>query len=290
MSEKPSMKIQERAGKHRFIHPFTPPGGIICQSFPVFSWATGCPYECSYCYLYLTLRMLPRMTVWTDYDAMGKQVERWAEKGPGIYLNAGELADSLAFGKYSSAMLKTVLPVIKRYPANGLYLLTKSNGEILADIEPVENVTVAFSINAEEVSALYEKDAPLPSERLKGAERLKKLGWRIRVRLDPMIPVEGWKKHYGDVIAKINKLRPEKVTLGSLRFNPALPSHCPPSDIWTYASEREAGNKIRVSAKTTDEMYRFALNNLNGVITALCKESPAQWKELNMGKLNCVCI
>lgn len=185
-----NFKVEERPGKHRFIHDFKPPKGLVCAPFPVFSWATGCPYECHYCYLYLTLRMLPRMTVWTDYGSMAAQVDSWAGKSPvGSCLNAGELADSLAFGDYSLEMLKTVLPVLSRYPGRELYLLTKSTGEVLDGLKPESFVTVGFSVNAEEVGAAYEKGAPLPSERLAGAKRLRNRGWRIKIRLDPMIPV-----------------------------------------------------------------------------------------------------
>jgi len=139
------------------------------------------------------------MTVWTDYGSMAAQVDSWAGKSPvGSCLNAGELADSLAFGDYSLEMLKTVLPVLSRYPGRELYLLTKSTGEVLDGLKPESFVTVGFSVNAEEVGAAYEKGAPLPSERLAGAKRLRDRGWRIKIRLDPMIPVDGWERAYGE--------------------------------------------------------------------------------------------
>ncbi|OGP38213.1 MAG: hypothetical protein A2X93_04710 [Deltaproteobacteria bacterium GWC2_56_8] len=231
------------------------------------------------------------MTVWTDYGSMAAQVDSWAGKSPvGSCLNAGELADSLAFGDYSLEMLKTVLPVLSRYPGRELYLLTKSTGEVLDGLKPESFVTVGFSVNAEEVGAAYEKGAPLPSERLAGAKRLRDRGWRIKIRLDPMIPVDGWERAYGDVIRLINELAPEKVTLGSLRFNPSLPGFCPKSDIWRFASERESGGKLRIDEKTSLAMYRFALERLEPKVTSVCKESPLIWKGLGPGRLNCVCL
>lgn len=230
------------------------------------------------------------MVVWTDYDEMARQVKNWLRSGSGNYLNAGELADSLAFGKYSRKMLDTVLPLIGNHPQKGLYLLTKSAGELLKDVQPLQNVVVGFSVNADEAGRLYEKDAPLPSERLNGAFNLKQKGWRIRVRLDPMLPIPDWERHYLDIIKQVNDLSPEKVTLGSLRFNRSLPAHCPPSDIWSYASEREAGNKKRIDHETTTKLYRFAVEHLKSPAKSVCKESPELWTALNIGKLNCVCI
>lgn len=285
-----SFEIEEREGEHKFIHTFDPPKGIVCSHFPVLSWANGCAYTCAYCYLFLTLRMQKRITVWTNYYKMEAQIKAWMKKAPkGAYLNAGELADSLGLLEYSLFMLETVLPTIEGTDF-GLYTLTKSNGSILKNFKPMNNVVVGFSVNANKVARAYETDAPLPWERLNGAEELKELGWRIRIRLDPMLPINGWKDHYWDIIQRINELEPEKVTIGSLRFNPLLPRFCPPSDIWDYASEREAGNKLRVDEKTTAEMYQFALDNLKHGTVALCKESPALWKKLRMGRLDCVCL
>lgn len=67
--------IEVRPGKHRWIHYFKPPKGIVCHRFPVFSWANGCPYSCAYCYLRQTLhRQQSKMVVWTNVFAKGRRL------------------------------------------------------------------------------------------------------------------------------------------------------------------------------------------------------------------------
>ncbi|MDI6708615.1 MAG: hypothetical protein QME47_06000 [Candidatus Thermoplasmatota archaeon] len=290
-----NINIENRIGKHNFIHYFEPKGKFVCRRFPVFSWANGCPFSCRYCYLNLTLRIQRRsakIIVWTNYQEMARQVKKWAAvSSKEEYLNAGELSDALAIAddncSYSQKMLEAVIPCLM--PNRGLYLLTKSAGATLLNFEPNPDVIAAFSVNSETAAKLYEINVPSPTERLAGAKRLRDLGWRIRIRLDPMIPHEGWQRDYERIIDKINLLEPERVTIGSLRFHPLLPKFCPESDIWKYGSERDAGGKLRISTEKTLELYRFALGRLCCKYIVPCKESVQIWKALKLKGLKCAC-
>ena len=286
------MNIETRTNRHRFIHYFEPPKGLVCSPFPVFSWAAGCPYRCHYCFLNLTLRLLPQIVVWTDYAEMERQIRRWAHKNPEKeeYLNAGELADSLALGRYSKKMLRTVYPVIEGATNKGIYLLTKSEGKVLLDFPPLPNVIVAVSVNAQKVSSLYEKGAPSPLRRLAGIRALKGKGFRVRIRIDPMLPIRGWEKDYGEIIRIINDIEPERVTLGTLRFNPSLPVHSPETDIWKYGTERKSGGKKRMDLKKTLEMYAFVKAHIGDTVS-LCKETPEVYRAIcGDNRLSCVCL
>src|SRR5260370_40595506 len=67
------------------------------------------------------------------------------------------------------------------------------------------------------MAAKWEQGTPVPSERFAAAEKIKKGGWPIRFRLDPMVPYPDWKHGYAEAIKRINSLSPEMVTLGALR-------------------------------------------------------------------------
>ncbi|WP_172839081.1 hypothetical protein [Thermanaeromonas toyohensis] len=66
--------------------------------------------------------------------------------------------------------------------------------------------------------------APSPFSRLGAAARLLELGWRVRIRLDPVIVeggIEGMEA-YRDICKQIKGLGPERVTVGTLRQYPGL--------------------------------------------------------------------
>lgn len=282
------MDIEKRPGKHRWIHYYEPPPDVVCFRFPVLSWANGCPYSCSYCYLQHTLRrQKSKMVVWTDYDAMEKQIRNWLKrrKKPEL-LNAGELADSLGIEVWSTKFLEAV-----RWGLGedvGLYLLTKSDGRRLwSQFGHRANWVIAFSVNADPAAQWWEKDAPSPDMRLAGARMLKDRGWPVRIRIDPMVPFPGWQAEYENVAEIVKFIKPERVTLGSLRANSGLRAKLP-EDLRGYLSDDFVGGKYRIAPEDRAEMYRFIGERLD-MPFSLCKETKAIWRESG-AKGPCVCL
>ena len=110
------------------------------------------------------------------------------------------------------------------------------------------------------------------------AKRLKELGFRIRLRVDPIIPIPGWKDFYASLIDEINQQKPETVTLGSLRFFPTLINHAPNSDVFKYAvDEMDADGRLRLPFDLRLEIYQHLISLLNPAIPqnriGLCKET-----------------
>ena len=78
---------------------------------------------------------------------------------------------------------------------------------------------VAWSVNNEAVSRKFEIGAPPFMKRFEAAKKVQKAGYPVRIRLDPIVPFEGWKEGCKDTIKQIfSKISPERITLGTLRF------------------------------------------------------------------------
>ena len=157
----------------------------------------------------------------------------------------------------------------------------------------------SWSVNAEEVAEKWEHGAPLPSKRFEAAEEMKKAGWPIRFRLDPMVPYDNWKKGYAEAIERINSIKPEMVTLGALRatsaksLRRASKVNGRDDSIFDYLIEEKdpSGFKYRIPFKSQVEMFRFAVKGLKGNITpALCKEDESLWKEIGLKFNGCHCL
>ncbi len=277
-----------------FIHYFdkTPPG-IVCPHFHILAFANGCPFRCDYCYLYLTLRHWPEPTVFSNTARMYQEIRDWLYSTPEpSVLNAGELSDSLVWDSEIN-LTANLVPLFAAQNKHRLLFLTKSTQiSELIKLPPTPQVIVSFSINASEVSGKYEKRSARPEARLAAARRLKELGWKIRLRIDPIIPVPGWENFYDTLIDEINAVRPETVTLGSLRFFPTLKNHAPESDIFNFATDQsDPDGRMRIPFELRLEIYQRLISRLRHIRIGLCKETEKMHKALNLpgAKQYCNC-
>lgn len=276
----------ERKRFSNFIHYFdkTPPG-IVCPHFYVLAHANGCPYACDYCYLRLTLRHYPEPTVFTNTARMFQELRDWllSLEDPAV-LNAGELSDSLAWDR-ETGLTQNLVPLFETQKKHKLLLLTKSvNIDNLLAQDPSPQVIVSFSVNAPEVSRKYERGAPPVEARLAAAKKLREAGWDVRLRLDPALPVTGWKDQYGEVIERINEVNPSVVTLGSLRFFKTLVNHAPrATDVFAFGRDHnDPDQRLRLDEERRVEMYRFFIERLANLRVGLCKETEAVHKKLGL--------
>jgi len=271
------------------------PKNIVCPHFWVFKPIIGCPYQCTYCFLQGTFfgNKAPRLK---DLEKTAKQLEMflsWATSiGLKVLLNVGELCDSLAIPEWTAKVLKTVVPILDKYPGNKLLFLTKAGFNninfLLKNASFNRFVIVSFSLNPKNIIEHFEiGTAPLEA-RLKAAERLQEKGYEIRLRIDPIIPVKKWPVHYSELIKAIFEefhIKPERITIGSLRGLKKTILFAKNKDWVKYLDKKEKtgwGLKIRKDLRFS--LYSKILRNLrkyefSGQL-ALCKETPDIWRML----------
>ena len=296
-----------------FIRQFGGPGEdtqIECFRFWQLVVAGGCPYRCAYCFLQTVpwFRFRPDELyglVYTNVDDMVEEIKEWLTDPIPKMMIAGELQDGLVFDSAykktsGKALTHHIIPLFAAQKRHRLIFLTKSTQiQHALELTPTPQVVFSWSVNAEEVGTKWEHGAPLPSERFAAAEKMKKAGWPIRFRLDPMIPFPNWKKGYGETIRRINALSPEMVTLGSLRatsyngLRNASKANGRDESIFDYLTEEKdpSGFKYRLPFEKQVEMFRFAMSHLKTSIKpALCKEDRALWKALGLQFDGCHCL
>jgi spore photoproduct lyase len=194
-------------------------------------------------------------------------------------------------------------------------MLTKSdNVDDILDLAHNGHTIIAWSINEETVSRKFEIGAPPFSRRLEGAAKVQQAGYPVRIRLDPIVPFEGWREAYSETIKQIfSKIHPERVTLGTLRFEegfykmrnslftsgPDLPNFMQEMSPMFSAKKfkgmkRSKSGKFSFSEEKRTEIFRFAIEEIwkhSNCTIALCKESAAVWEKtgLQLSKCSCVC-
>jgi len=282
----------------------TTPVKTVCPNFYVLAHANGCAFSprCSYCYLKSSFGHLREQHVFANTDKMLADVRRWIRKDnlETYILNMGNLSDSLVFEQKRPVLPQLVQLFREEAEATGrphtLLLVTKggtkeSHG--LSKLEPCKNVIVSFSVNSPQAARRHERGVAPVADRMKAAERLKAKGWRVRIRLDPMIL--GY--DYTWIIEKIRQLTPERVTLGSLRAEWNLIRHTEKGLFADLVEPENYGGALALARYPLDKrlaMYRQATKVLKKVCPmGLCEETPDVWDALGLDKeaqsCNCGC-
>jgi len=300
--QKPTSVRRER--KSQFVRILrTTPVKTVCPNFFVLAHANGCTFapRCSYCYLKSSFGHLKGEHVFTNIDKMLGEVRRWIRKDnlESYVLNMGNLSDSLAFEDERSILPQLV--GLFREEADGrphaLLLVTKGGtkeSRTLFGMDPCPNVIISFSVNSPQAARKHERGAATVADRMKAAERLKAKGWRIRIRIDPMML--GY--DYAWIIEKVRTLAPERVTLGSLRAEKNLYRHTR-NGLFAELEKPEdhEGNHLALARYPLDKrlaLYRQATKALKKMCPmGLCEETPHVWNALGLNtdakSCNCGC-
>jgi len=280
-NENNDSKIVKRIRKSPFVKLFdkTPPD-VVCPHFYELILSNGCPFDCLYCYLKLTFRGNKSPVIFTN---PWSQVERELLKVSKGVFSTGELADSLAI---VPDLLKPALEWFSRQTTRYILLTTKSvNISVLKAYKPSPQIIVSFSINALEAWERFEKKTPSPLKRLKAAEELKALGWRVRIRLDPVCLEVGLKK-YKEICFAIKDLDPEVITVGTLRHYPGLFrfEKFAPRNGLKKAPDGRMRYPLEERLKAYDKIAQWL-----GRQPALCKETIEVWQKLGWKFKECNC-
>lgn len=291
-----------------------PDDRMVCPHFErVKLAANGCFYRCDWCYLKLTYRAaFPFITVRAGLDTIKAQLARRLQKDTApVMFNSGEFADSLALEHLTGAMGE-MIPWFAQTRDGYLFLLTKSDSvDSILDLDHNEHTVVAWSMNAPSVSQRFELGAPTFKRRLAAAVKVERAGYPVRIRLDPIVPVEGWREEYAETIRRIfDVLSPDGITLGTLRFEPAfwkmrhsvlatgdallslMNSMQPMFEPKVIGGKNKVGKYSFSEAERVD-VFSFAINEIRkytDCTIALCKESAAVWDAVGLPLSRCACV
>ena len=272
------------------------PSSIICPHFWQLNWAYGCPFNCAYCYLQGTLR--GKKQPWHKkvshvFKALDKAFHD-SEIGllePAIF-NSGELTDSLAFPK----IMEKIVDKFEEQQLHKILLLTKGdNVDFLANT-PRKQTIYSFSLNADIVAKKWEFGTASPEKRIDAARRLSDAGYEVRVRIDPIFPVDNWKQHYEDIIYQLlSELdgNPDRVTLGTPRGLQKTIMFSKDTSWTEYFSEKSGWGK-KIAFELRKEIYEFIADKFSLLgypksNISICKETTAMWDSLNWDKNKCKC-
>jgi spore photoproduct lyase len=299
--------LVQRVGSGSIIKRFdrtpTPkaPTDVVCPHFLELKWAYGCPYKCAWCYLQGTLRLLSTKTkpVIKDYPKIKKHLLTFfkaTNNGTGYpkeLLNTGELADSLMWENNGNPFSEFIVNLFETQTKHKILFLSKSTSVKNILRLDSDRIIPSFTLNSPMVSRRWEIGAPRPKDRIQAAKSLEEVGYQVRVRIDPIVPIPQWQDEYRKLIDSLfSSFQPERITLGSLR---GLQSTINNSRDKTWVSFLNEGSNWgrKVSFALRKQMYlelsRYISEVYGYTRFALCKETKTMWNQLDLNYKNIIC-
>lgn len=278
---------------------------IVCPHFLELKWATGCPFNCSWCYLPETA--LPegngeRCQI-KDFSEIEFHVKRFLEVvHPPEILNTGELSDSLMhdllpdYQDQEEPFSRFIIELFKTQDRHKVLFLSKSiDIQGLLQARGQHCTIVSFSLNAAPVADRWEK-APPPEARIQAAQQLHRAGYPTRIRIDPLVPIGGWKDHYTRLIDDLfSAFVPERITLGALRGDEGMIARAA-DKTWTEYLTEESDRGREIGFEVRHAMYSTLIEHLERrhdyTEVAICRETLGMWVKLGLDYRNirCNCI
>jgi len=293
------------------------PAEVVCPGFYRLRYLAACSHGCPYCFLQSNRFGWPKDITEADLPETERAVGRWllyqrctacsrygVPNGSGIcprcskwtepeasLLNAGELGDSFAPEISLKASLR-LIELFRRQERHTLLLVSKAAPEELLEVELTKQVILSWSLGQ---PALWEADYLRANKWISPIwphayylREIVDLGWRVRLRIDPMISDSDIAK---DIRRLLPSRRVERVTLGSLRATPGLYRHLRNGTVAQRAlaalltKQPDSGSHpYRLPFQQRVDLYGKAMEQLKGLAAeiGLCKETPEVFAALGL--------
>ena len=174
--------------------------------------AEGCPAHCQYCYLAGSLSGPPVTRVYADLDAIldnltgylgtgGVTSRSAARSGEGTTFEASCYSDPLALDHLTGSWQRAVehfgawdAPVQLRWTTKF------ADVDRFVGIEHGGRTRVRFSVNCLPVTRRWEGGTSKLEDRLSALRRVALAGYPVGLTIAPIMPLEGWAEHYGELL------------------------------------------------------------------------------------------
>ncbi|MCR5153453.1 MAG: hypothetical protein K6B75_01265 [Lachnospiraceae bacterium] len=194
-----SLILARQSGKFVF------PGARVCQSFGnshfyYTSLVMNCIYHCDYCYLQ---GMYPsgNIVVFENLKDAFKEIKELLNEHP-VYACISFDTDLLAM-EGMLGFVKRFVAFAKNEPDLLIEIRTKSgNKTVFKDLsegltpEEKKRIIFAWTLSPDKIYEKYEKRTAAPKARISALKEAAACGFNVRLCLDPVIHIPGWKKLY----------------------------------------------------------------------------------------------
>lgn len=190
----------------------------VCQTAVEIHCAYGCLHACQYCHIGSVFNIM------TNLEALTDDLPRlWAENPWCRLWKFDNYTDTIVLEpEYGASEL--MVNTFARQTEHFVMLYTKSdNVDHLLDFDPKGQTLISWSLAGPRGSRLIEDKTPPMEARLEAMRKCQEGGYRVRARLSPICPLEGWQEEATALLeALFTKVKPELITMDVLGWMNAL--------------------------------------------------------------------
>ncbi len=201
-----------------------PPGyGLGGDHNYYFSHMLNCIYDCRYCFLQGMYQSAHQL-LFINYEDFGEQMRQLSAAHPKqpVWFYSGYDCDSLA-NEPMTRFTEFFLPLVDSIDNAWMELRTKSTQvRGMLKLQPVERVVTAFSFTDRHSHAQLEHGVPSIEKRVDAMRRLMEAGWKVGLRLDPIVYHANYQSEFQALLEQIFKVIDanalHSVSLGTFRL------------------------------------------------------------------------
>lgn len=294
--------------EHQSAVRFSDEGGNTCPNYWHFSPYGFCPYGCHYCYLAGTpgVWFSPTVKIFLNLPEILAEVDRVATRlarPTAFYL--GKLQDGLALEPLSG-YTQTMIPFFARHAYARMVVLTKSaDVQNLLGLDHAGHTVLSWTVNAPEVVGAFERNTPIVVDRIVAMQHCAEAGYPVRAVVMPIIPIDGWRKAYGQFLKMLLEIVPlSRITLGSIcsysQAQKLLELKLGRNNVISSMIDgdrcKSGDGRLRFCRSTREEVYRHLVACIRrerpDLEIGLCLEEEAIFPALDLqdsvGRCNCV--
>jgi len=265
------------AKKHKGRVLSTPTGyGIGAGENYYFSHMMNCLYDCRYCFLQGMYRSA-HYVVFVNYEDFFADISDVAGNHSGSsWFFSGYDCDGLAMEPITG-FIDACLNHFSDLPSAHLEIRTKSTQiRTLLNRAPIPNCVIGYSFTAERTADRLEHKTPSVSKRIAALAKLQKHGWKVGLRLDPLIYTECFEEDYRELLDKIltsvRATELHSVSYGAFR----LPKPFFKKMVNLYPKERLFATTLTETSSTVsypDEIEQLCLDVIQNLLSERVDDS-----------------
>ncbi len=302
------------AEREKGVEKFIDSKGMVCHGFfHIMVMNNGCVYNCQYCFLQQHIwdkDVSSHIRLNVNYEDIADRMRELARQrldaGQATLFHTGILLDYLCFEPVTH-FLEFLAPRLgdSDFARSNIDMWSKGN-DINALLVAAAKypwatrvILPGWSVNSIYAADRYEIGTARTRQRLAAARQLQDAGYKVTIRIDPMVPYRNWRTDYTDLVDMIFGefgLRPDVVFVSSLRFDePDLietgRQRFPNSDLFSCDFLKEDRAKYRIPFVQRMELLRTVINRIRRhrpeQVVGVCKENVKTWRTLDLDPGKC---
>ena len=239
-----------------------------------FSHMLNCIYDCKYCFLQGMFRSA-HYVIFINYEEFMEDIRESCvnSNDAPVWFFSGYDCDSLALEPVTQ-FAREFIPFFGTLANAYLELRTKSTQtRAMEKIEATDNCVTSFSINPQRVIEKYEKDTSSLESRLAAVIRLERLGWRVALRIDPILIIDDFVRVYSEffefLAKRLTGTQIHSISLGSFRA---------PADYYRRIVKMHPMEPLFAQRMSEDEgIVRYTENDREKIISWSSEQVKRKW-------------